>query len=114
GSNKDGFIQRAFYASRAYTNIIDSVNEAEAAANQANKAAMDAMELVNTHNTNIHTDTHTHTHMQMLILKQSNALIKIYTLSHSYTHIYTNMCTTIHTDTNAHIHISTKLLSTCW
>ncbi|XP_031422129.1 laminin subunit alpha-5 isoform X2 [Clupea harengus] len=44
GSNKDGFIQRAFNASRAYTNIIDSVNEAEAAANQANKAAMDALE----------------------------------------------------------------------
>ncbi|XP_063064918.1 laminin subunit alpha-5 isoform X2 [Engraulis encrasicolus] len=47
GTNQDGFIQRALNASRAYTNIIDSVNEAEAAAKQANQAAMDALATLN-------------------------------------------------------------------
>ncbi|CAB1335849.1 unnamed protein product [Coregonus sp. 'balchen'] len=45
-TNKDGFIQRAVNASRAYTNIIAGVRDAEIAANQANKAAMDALENV--------------------------------------------------------------------
>uniref|UniRef100_A0A4W5RDF6 Laminin alpha domain-containing protein n=1 Tax=Hucho hucho TaxID=62062 RepID=A0A4W5RDF6_9TELE len=39
-TNKDGFIQRAVNASRAYADIIDAVRAAEIAANQA---AMDAM-----------------------------------------------------------------------
>uniref|UniRef100_A0A8K9UV88 Laminin subunit alpha-5 n=1 Tax=Oncorhynchus mykiss TaxID=8022 RepID=A0A8K9UV88_ONCMY len=39
-TNKDGFIQRAVSASRAYSDIVDAVRAAEAAANQA---AMDAL-----------------------------------------------------------------------
>ncbi|XP_076132765.1 laminin subunit alpha-5 isoform X1 [Alosa pseudoharengus] len=46
GTNQNGFIQRALNASRAYTNIINSINEADAAAKQANKAAMDALEII--------------------------------------------------------------------
>lgn len=45
GSNQDGFIQRALNASRAYTNIINSVLEAEAAAKKANEAATEALEV---------------------------------------------------------------------
>uniref|UniRef100_A0A8K9X878 Laminin subunit alpha-5 n=1 Tax=Oncorhynchus mykiss TaxID=8022 RepID=A0A8K9X878_ONCMY len=40
-TNKDGFIQRAVNASRAYSDIIDAVRDAETAANQA---AVDALE----------------------------------------------------------------------
>lgn len=48
GSNQDGFIQRALNASRAYTNIIDGVQEAEAAAKKANESATEALK-VQTH-----------------------------------------------------------------
>ncbi|KAM6977721.1 laminin subunit alpha-5 [Aplochiton taeniatus] len=41
---EDGFIGRALNASRAYTNIIDIVGEAEAAANQASQDAIDTLE----------------------------------------------------------------------
>ncbi|TRY84024.1 hypothetical protein DNTS_013565, partial [Danionella cerebrum] len=44
GSNQDGFIQRALNASRAYTNIINSILEAEAAAQKANESAAVALE----------------------------------------------------------------------
>ncbi|XP_016099348.1 laminin subunit alpha-5 [Sinocyclocheilus grahami] len=44
GSNQDGFIQRALNASRAYTNIINSVLEAETAAKKANESATEALE----------------------------------------------------------------------
>ncbi|KAJ8370727.1 hypothetical protein SKAU_G00107550 [Synaphobranchus kaupii] len=46
GTNQDSFIQRALNASRAYTDIIDAVRDAEAAALDSNKAAMDALEKV--------------------------------------------------------------------
>uniref|UniRef100_A0A8C7JXD6 Laminin subunit alpha-5 n=1 Tax=Oncorhynchus kisutch TaxID=8019 RepID=A0A8C7JXD6_ONCKI len=42
-TNKDGFIQRAVNASRAYSDIIDAVRDAETAANQA---AVDALETI--------------------------------------------------------------------
>lgn len=45
-TNKDGFIQRAVNASRAYTDIIAGVRDAEIAANQA---AVDALEVRTTH-----------------------------------------------------------------
>uniref|UniRef100_A0A673I5R5 Laminin subunit alpha-5 n=1 Tax=Sinocyclocheilus rhinocerous TaxID=307959 RepID=A0A673I5R5_9TELE len=44
GSNQDSFIQRALNASRAYTNIINSVLEAETAAKKANESATEALE----------------------------------------------------------------------
>ncbi|KAJ3586856.1 hypothetical protein NHX12_013248, partial [Muraenolepis orangiensis] len=47
GTNEDGFIGRALNASRAYSDIIKSVAEAEDAANQAHKAAKDTLESVN-------------------------------------------------------------------
>ncbi|XP_073731136.1 laminin subunit alpha-5 [Misgurnus anguillicaudatus] len=47
GSNQDGFIQRALNASRAYTNIIDSVQEAEVAAKKANESATEALKKIN-------------------------------------------------------------------
>ncbi|XP_057219104.1 laminin subunit alpha-5 isoform X1 [Triplophysa rosa] len=43
GSNQNGFIQRALNASRTYTNIIDSVQEAETAAKKANESATEAL-----------------------------------------------------------------------
>ncbi|KAM4609874.1 laminin subunit alpha-5 [Polymixia lowei] len=43
GINEDGFTGRALNASQAYNNILDSVKEAEEAANMASKAAMDAL-----------------------------------------------------------------------
>ncbi|XP_036390362.1 laminin subunit alpha-5 isoform X1 [Megalops cyprinoides] len=45
-TNQDGFIQRAVNASRAYTNIIVAVRDAENAAREADQAAMDALEKV--------------------------------------------------------------------
>ncbi|XP_066526408.1 laminin subunit alpha-5 isoform X2 [Hoplias malabaricus] len=42
-TNQDGFIQRALNASRAYTNIIDSVKEADIVAREANKSASEAL-----------------------------------------------------------------------
>uniref|UniRef100_A0A672MXZ0 Laminin, alpha 5 n=1 Tax=Sinocyclocheilus grahami TaxID=75366 RepID=A0A672MXZ0_SINGR len=48
GSNQDGFIQRALNASRAYTNIINSVLEAETAAKKANESATEALEVQST------------------------------------------------------------------
>lgn len=45
GTNQDGFIQRALNASRAYTNIINSMLEAEAAAKKANEASTEALEV---------------------------------------------------------------------
>ncbi|XP_016088609.1 laminin subunit alpha-5-like [Sinocyclocheilus grahami] len=44
GSNRDGFIQRALNASGAYTDIINSVLEAETAAKKASEAATEALE----------------------------------------------------------------------
>ncbi|XP_056106000.1 laminin subunit alpha-5 isoform X1 [Rhinichthys klamathensis goyatoka] len=44
GSNQDGFIQRALNASRAYTNIINSILESETAAKKANEASTEALE----------------------------------------------------------------------
>ncbi|KTG35339.1 hypothetical protein cypCar_00020114, partial [Cyprinus carpio] len=44
GFNRDGFIQRALNASRAYTDITNSVLEAETAAKKANEAATEALE----------------------------------------------------------------------
>nr|XP_009294934.1 laminin subunit alpha-5 isoform X1 [Danio rerio] len=44
GSNQDNFIQRALNASRAYTNIINSVLEAETTALKANETASMALE----------------------------------------------------------------------
>ncbi|XP_051961295.1 laminin subunit alpha-5-like [Xyrauchen texanus] len=43
GSSQGSFIQRAMNASRAYTNIINSVQEAETAAKSANESATDAL-----------------------------------------------------------------------
>ncbi|XP_022533328.2 laminin subunit alpha-5 isoform X2 [Astyanax mexicanus] len=45
-TNQDGFIQRALNASRAYNNIINSVNEADNLAKEANKSATEALEKV--------------------------------------------------------------------
>ncbi|XP_061114000.1 laminin subunit alpha-5 isoform X1 [Conger conger] len=45
-TNQDSFIQRAVNASRAYTNIIDAVRDAEASARESNKTATDALEKV--------------------------------------------------------------------
>lgn len=70
GTNQDGFIQRALNASRAYTNIIDSVNEADAAAKQANKAAMDALEVRITRNIYIYV-VHTVIYNTYIVLVQS-------------------------------------------
>ncbi|XP_051518234.1 laminin subunit alpha-5 [Myxocyprinus asiaticus] len=44
GSSQGSFIQRALNASRAYTNIINSVQEAETAAKTANESATEALE----------------------------------------------------------------------
>ncbi len=49
GSNKDGFVQRALNASRAYTDIINSVLEAETAAKKANESATEALEVQSMH-----------------------------------------------------------------
>lgn len=48
GTNQDGFIQRALNASRAYTNIINSMQEAEAAAKKAFEASTEALEVQST------------------------------------------------------------------
>ncbi|XP_035378190.1 laminin subunit alpha-5 isoform X2 [Electrophorus electricus] len=45
-TNQDEFIQRALNASRAYTNIVQSMLEAEAAAREANATAAGALEAV--------------------------------------------------------------------
>ncbi|XP_036446627.1 laminin subunit alpha-5 isoform X2 [Colossoma macropomum] len=45
-TNQDGFIQRALNASRSYTDIIDSVKEADAAAKEANKSATETLESI--------------------------------------------------------------------
>lgn len=49
GFNRDGFIQRALNASRAYTDITNSVLEAETAAKKANEAATEALEVQSMH-----------------------------------------------------------------
>ncbi|XP_030624223.1 laminin subunit alpha-5 [Chanos chanos] len=49
-TNEDGFVQRTLNTLRAYTDIINSIQEAETAANQANAAAMDALEGVKDQN----------------------------------------------------------------
>uniref|UniRef100_A0A671KLI3 Laminin subunit alpha-5-like n=1 Tax=Sinocyclocheilus anshuiensis TaxID=1608454 RepID=A0A671KLI3_9TELE len=49
GSNRDGFIQRALNASGAYTDIINSVLEAETAAKKANETATEALEVQSMH-----------------------------------------------------------------
>uniref|UniRef100_A0A672R3F9 Laminin subunit alpha-5 n=1 Tax=Sinocyclocheilus grahami TaxID=75366 RepID=A0A672R3F9_SINGR len=49
GSNRDGFIQRALNASGAYTDIINSVLEAETAAKKASEAATEALEVQSMH-----------------------------------------------------------------
>uniref|UniRef100_A0A8D2J8L5 Laminin subunit alpha-5 n=1 Tax=Varanus komodoensis TaxID=61221 RepID=A0A8D2J8L5_VARKO len=43
GTNQDGFIQRAVNASNAYSSIIEAVRNAERAANEANRAADEAV-----------------------------------------------------------------------
>lgn len=43
GTNQDGFIQRAINASNAYASIIGAVKDAESAANEANRAAGEAL-----------------------------------------------------------------------
>lgn len=43
GTNQNGFIQRAINASNAYASIIDAVKDAESAANEANRAATEAL-----------------------------------------------------------------------
>ncbi|KAJ6665753.1 hypothetical protein lerEdw1_002123 [Lerista edwardsae] len=43
GTNQDGFIQRAINASNAYASIIAAVKDAESAANEANRAASEAL-----------------------------------------------------------------------
>uniref|UniRef100_A0A8C1MUB0 Laminin, alpha 5 n=1 Tax=Cyprinus carpio TaxID=7962 RepID=A0A8C1MUB0_CYPCA len=48
GSSQDGFIHRALNASHAYTNIINSVLEAETAAKKANESATEALEVQST------------------------------------------------------------------
>lgn len=42
-TNQDSFIQRALNASRTYTNIIESVREADTLAKEANTEAMEVM-----------------------------------------------------------------------
>ncbi|XP_052396695.1 laminin subunit alpha-5-like [Carassius gibelio] len=44
GTNQDGFIQRALNASRAHTDIINRILEAETAAKKANESATEALE----------------------------------------------------------------------
>uniref|UniRef100_A0AAR2KUL6 Laminin subunit alpha-5 n=1 Tax=Pygocentrus nattereri TaxID=42514 RepID=A0AAR2KUL6_PYGNA len=48
-TNQDGFIQRALNASRAYTDIINSVKDADTAAKEANKSATEALEVKRNH-----------------------------------------------------------------
>jgi len=48
GSNQGGFIQRALNASRAYTNIINTILESETAAKKANEASTEALEVQST------------------------------------------------------------------
>ncbi|XP_043080700.1 laminin subunit alpha-5 isoform X1 [Puntigrus tetrazona] len=67
GSNRDGFIQRALNASRAYTNIINSVLEAETAAKKANEAAAEALENIKDKNLPLHAAA---------LKNQSNELVK--------------------------------------
>ncbi|XP_072852864.2 laminin subunit alpha-5 isoform X1 [Pogona vitticeps] len=43
GTNQDGFIQRAINASNAYASIIEAVKSAESAANEAHRAASEAL-----------------------------------------------------------------------
>lgn len=43
GTNQDGFIQRAINASNAYASIIEAVRSAERAANEAHRAASEAL-----------------------------------------------------------------------
>ncbi|KAG9332520.1 hypothetical protein JZ751_014618 [Albula glossodonta] len=45
-TNQNSFTQRAVNASRAYTDIINAIRDAEAAARDSNQAAMDALEKV--------------------------------------------------------------------
>ncbi|XP_037396843.1 laminin subunit alpha-5 isoform X2 [Pygocentrus nattereri] len=49
-TNQDGFIQRALNASRAYTDIINSVKDADTAAKEANKSATEALESIKNQN----------------------------------------------------------------
>ncbi|XP_066558405.1 laminin subunit alpha-5 isoform X2 [Amia ocellicauda] len=49
-TNQDGFIQRAVNASKAYSNIIEAVRNAEKASNEAHQAASNALEKVQTDN----------------------------------------------------------------
>lgn len=42
-TNQDSFIQRALNASRTYTNIIESIQEAETLAKETNAKAMEVM-----------------------------------------------------------------------